>query len=65
MPKSSSARTTGGRRAAGGQMVAVLGGRLRLVEDRKRYPRIGDERIEAPLIVIGFPRSGTLGNAAK
>ena len=47
------------RRAAFGQMVRVLGWRLRLVEDRKRYPGIGDERIEAPLIVIGFPRSGT------
>jgi hypothetical protein len=47
------------RRAAFGQMVAVLGWRLRLVEDRKRYPGIEDERIEAPLIVIGFPRSGT------
>ena len=47
------------RRAAFGQMVGVLGGRLRLVEDRKRYPGIADERIEAPLIVVGFPRSGT------
>lgn len=47
------------RRAAFGQVVRVLGGRLRLVEDRKRYPGIADERIEAPLIVIGFPRSGT------
>ncbi len=47
------------RRAAFGQMVQVLGWRLRLVEDGKRYPGIADERIEAPLIVIGFPRSGT------
>ncbi len=47
------------RRAAFGQVVRVLGWRLRLVEDRKRYPGIADERIEAPLIVIGFPRSGT------
>jgi Sulfotransferase family len=47
------------RRAAYGQMVRVLGWRLRLVEDRKRYPGIADERIEAPLIVVGFPRSGT------
>jgi len=30
-----------------------------LVEDRKRYLGVADERIEAPLIVIGFPRSGT------
>jgi hypothetical protein len=47
------------RRAAFGQVVRVLGWRLRLVEDRKRYPGIADERIEAPMIVIGFPRSGT------
>ena len=47
------------RRAAFGQMVRVLAERLRLVEDRKRYPGIADERIEGPLIVIGFPRSGT------
>ena len=47
------------RRAAFGQMVRVLGWRLQLVEDRKRYPGIEDEPIEAPLIVIGFPRSGT------
>jgi hypothetical protein len=47
------------RRAAFGQVVRVLGWRLRLVEDRQRYPGIADERIEAPLIVIGFPRSGT------
>src|SRR5271169_4470916 len=47
------------RRAALGQVVRVLGGRLRLIEDRKRYPGIADERIEAPVIVIGFPRSGT------
>jgi hypothetical protein len=47
------------RRAAFGQMVRVLGWRLRLVADRKRYPGIADERIEAPLIVVGFPRSGT------
>ena len=47
------------RRAAFGQLVRVLGWRLRLVEDRKRYPGITDERIEAPLIVVGFPRSGT------
>jgi len=47
------------RRAAFGQMVRVLAGRLRLIEDRKRYPGIVKERIDAPLIVVGFPRSGT------
>jgi Sulfotransferase family len=47
------------RRAAFGQVVGVLGWRLRLVGDRRRYPGIADEQIEAPLIVIGFARSGT------
>lgn len=47
------------RRAAFGQMVRVLGWRLRLAADRMRYAGIASERIEAPLIVIGFPRSGT------
>lgn len=47
------------RRAAFGQMTQVLAGRLRLVADRRRYPGIADEEIVAPLIVVGFPRSGT------
>lgn len=42
-----------------GQVVDVLATRLRLVEDAKRFPGIIDERIESPLIVIGFPRCGT------
>lgn len=45
--------------AAYGQMVNVLSWRLRMVADRKRYPAIAEERIVAPLMVIGFPRCGT------
>lgn len=41
------------------QMIAVLVGRLRLVEDRTRYPEIDAEKIVAPIIVMGFGRSGT------
>ena len=49
-----------GRRAAAyEQIVDVLAGRLRLVEDRKRHPEIDDEVITAPIIVMGFGRSGT------
>lgn len=33
--------------------------RLRLVEDRKRWPGIRDETITRPLFVIGLPRAGT------
>ena len=47
------------RAAAYSQVVDVLAGRLRLVEDRKRHPEIDQEKIEAPLIVMGFGRSGT------
>jgi Sulfotransferase family len=47
------------RAAAYQQLVDVLSGRLRLIEDRRRYPGIEREEIEAPLIVMGFGRSGT------
>jgi Sulfotransferase family len=33
--------------------------RLNYVNDRKRYPAIADERIVAPVFIIGFPRTGT------
>jgi Sulfotransferase family len=33
--------------------------RLLYVEDRKRYPEIAGERIERPVFIIGFPRTGT------
>jgi hypothetical protein len=36
-----------------------LGTRLRLIADRKAYPEIAMQKIEAPLIVVGPPRSGS------
>ncbi|MEX2255059.1 MAG: sulfotransferase [Acidimicrobiia bacterium] len=33
--------------------------RLDYVEDRKRFPAIAEERIVAPVFIIGFPRTGT------
>lgn len=42
----------------GGQAF-VLGNRLKIVNDRKQFPQIADERIEKPLFVMGLPRSGT------
>lgn len=42
----------------GGQAF-VLGNRLKIVEDRKRFPAIADEKIEKPVFVMGLPRSGT------
>jgi hypothetical protein len=48
-----------GARIAGRHLHDVLCGRLRLTEDRKRFPGIADEPIKAPVFVIGLPRSGT------
>jgi hypothetical protein len=43
----------------GRQLQAVLALRLQLAADRARLPGIAAEKIERPLFVIGFPRSGT------
>lgn len=37
----------------------ILGNRLKIVEDRKRFPDIAEEKIEKPLFILGLPRSGT------
>jgi hypothetical protein len=48
-----------------GRLIArerVLGhtvNRLNYVNDRKRFPAIADEKIVAPVFIIGFPRTGT------
>lgn len=39
--------------------VHLLSLRLRLVADRKQYPAIAKQRIRAPIIIIGPPRSGS------
>tara|TARA_R110000824_G_scaffold37553_4_gene115474 strand:+ start:1301 stop:2452 length:1152 start_codon:yes stop_codon:yes gene_type:complete len=42
------------------QQIAVqLQRRLRLYADRKQYPEIANQKITAPVFVVGFPRSGT------
>ena len=41
------------------RMVRLLSNRLLLTDFLKRYPEIHDIEIEAPLIVVGLPRSGT------
>ncbi len=41
------------------QFQRMLAGRLRMLLDRQRYPGIAAERIERPVFIIGFPRSGT------
>ena len=41
------------------QIQRLLVNRLRIAADRDRYPGISSEKIEQPIFVIGFPRSGT------
>lgn len=41
------------------QLRKLLATRLRLAADRKRLPAIAEERIERPIFVVGFARTGT------
>jgi sulfotransferase family protein len=50
---------TMGRLATRYDMIHLLVNRLRLVEDRKRYPGIEEEDIRRPIIITGLPRTGT------
>lgn len=40
-------------------IVDLLATRLEMEADRIRFPEIAEEKIECPLVVVGFPRSGT------
>jgi hypothetical protein len=40
-------------------LLGLLGTRLRLAELLREHPEIRDERVEAPLVVLGLPRTGT------
>jgi hypothetical protein len=42
-----------------GGPVGLLVKRLRLVEDRKRHPEIAAEKVVAPIVVLGLPRTGS------
>jgi Sulfotransferase family len=54
------ARVDGERRAgARATIVGLLVKRLRLVDDRKKFPAIADEVITAPLFIVGLPRTGS------
>ncbi len=52
-------RTGLGRLILFGDCVRYAANRLRLHDLLARHPEIHDERIEAPIIVVGLPRSGT------
>jgi hypothetical protein len=45
--------------AVQGNIVASLANRLRVVDWAARHPDVADERIEAPIVVIGMFRAGT------
>jgi len=45
--------------AAQAQLGGVLRRRLALAADRRDFPAIATERIEQPIFVVGFPRTGT------
>lgn len=48
-----------GRAAMFQRVVDILATRLRVQAWLKRYPEIRDEVIEAPLVIVGLPRTGT------
>lgn len=51
--------TTFGRIAVRGMLVAALVNRLQLLDWAKRHPRVREEQIPRPFIIIGLPRTGT------
>lgn len=52
-------REGGRREAATGQLIDTLTARLHYLNDKDVYPGIAEEKIERPVIAMGFPRSGT------
>ncbi len=48
-----------GRMITRERMIAALATRMRLEELLRRTPRIEQERIERPIVIVGLPRTGT------
>lgn len=48
-----------GRQEFDSRVATTLRNRLRIVEDRKRYPEIARQEIAPPLVIVGMPRTGT------
>jgi Sulfotransferase family len=44
---------------AAGLLLPALVKRLRLVDDRKRYPQIAEQQVRAPIVITGLPRTGS------
>lgn len=49
----------GGVIGQGQELLRLLVNRLRYIEDVRKHPEILDEKIIAPIIVVGLPRTGT------
>jgi Sulfotransferase family len=48
-----------GRIAAREAIVSHLANRLRLEQDRRRYPEIAAQHVHRPIVITGLPRSGS------
>ena len=48
-----------GRCALTQDVLQLLANRLQMQDDRRKWPRIGDEAIIAPIFIVGLPRTGT------
>jgi hypothetical protein len=46
-------------RAMGPSLIALLDARLRILDDRKKYPQIAQEAIVEPIFFIGMARTGS------
>ncbi len=49
----------GGRRMLGRDVVKYLSNRLRVVDYHRQHPHLADAPIEAPIVILGLPRTGT------
>jgi hypothetical protein len=48
-----------GRLSAKMYLVRLLENRLRMEQDRKRYPQIAEQTIRTPVFILGLPRTGS------
>ena len=48
-----------GAMAVPGAIIGALVNRLKVIDWAKRHPEVADERIEAPIVVVGMFRAGT------
>lgn len=58
LPKEANLNEVGKQMVYGG-FIRLLCNRLRYQADLKKHPEILDEKIEAPIIILGLPRTGT------